>query len=916
MSYDDSQLLVSNFVTPPVPSENTVTPDVANGAGPVFSVDPATMTLSDTIALPHDGRSQSEVQGPGLPNYLGAPAVSFDDQFAYVPTKKDNIQTGLLRGIPGMTFESTVRANTSRIDLATGLEDPSFRVDLDNSSVATSAALSGDDRYLFVTLETSRELAIYDIQSGFQLMRLPTGRAPQSVALSSDGSRAYVHNFLDRSISRFDLTEMLQKNLPATHLLAPVDVVSSEALSPTVLLGKQHFYDAADNRLSLDNYMSCAACHKNGKDDGRVWDLGQFGEGLRRTISLIGRGTGHGLRHWSGNFDEVQDFEIQIRQLNFGLGFLTASEYAATGPALGTPKAGLSPDLDALAAYVASLTETPESPYRPSASTLSPSAQAGEVAFADEGCLGCHAPTPLTDSPLGVRHDVGTIDAASGQRLGGPLDGFDTPGLVGVWAHGPYLHDGRAQTIEAAITSHDAFAGLPASTVTELADFLREAESGDVAAFADDDGDGTPNVSDVDPADPCAPTAFVAVCALDTDGDGASDFAEGELADTDGDGTPDYLESSLADADLDGTANQFDSADANACVPAIFVAACPQDSDGDGTSDYLEGQFVDSDGDGVLDYDESSVIDTDSDGVDDQNDPANTDACVPEIFVAACAQDTDGDGATDFAEGALTDSDGDGIFDYLESSLADADADGVADQSDPANANACVPTAFVAACAQDTDGDGATDFAEGALTDSDGDGLPDYLESSLADADADGTPDQSDPANADACVPEVFVAACAQDSDGDGTTDFAEGALTDSDGDGTPDYLESSLADADGDGTPDQSDPANADACVPEVFIAACAQDTDGDGATDFAEGALTDSDEDGLFDYVESSILDADLDGIVDQADPANDNACVPDASACAAVPTSGPIGWILLVLGLITAGIGLYRSRERFSD
>ncbi len=915
MRYDDSRLFVSNFVTPPVPDEHTLAPDVANGAGQIFTVDPATLTLVGTIGLPHDGRTQSEVQGPGLPNYLGAAVVSFDDLFAYVPTKKDNIQTGLLRGIPGMTFESTVRANTSRIDLSTELEDPFFRVDHDNSSVATGAALSGDDRYLFSTLQTSRELAVYDVQNGYQLMRLPTGRAPQSVALSSDGSRAYVHNFLDRSISRFDLTEMLQTNLPATHLLPPVDVVSVEALPPTVLIGKQHFYDAADDRLALDNYISCASCHRDGDSDGRVWDLSQFGEGLRNTISLRGKGNGHGLLHWSGNFDEIQDFEKQIRLLNWGSGFLTPSEYAATADPLGAPKAGLSPDLDALAAYVTSLAQAPESPVRPSPVALSSTAQAGQVDFAEQGCLGCHTLTHLTDSPLGVRHDIGTIDAASGQRLGGPLDGFDSPGLLGAWESPPYLHDGEAQTLEAAITAHDAFASLPGSTVAELASFLREAESGDLVGFEDGDGDGTTNVVDPAPADPCLPTAFVAVCTQDSDGDGSADFAEGEVADSDGDGAPDYLESAIADADLDGLSDQLDPANANPCVPAVFVAACPQDSDGDGTSDFTEGQLTDSDGDGTPDYLESALTDADADGTPDQADPADADACAPVVFVAACPQDSDGDGTSDFTEGQLTDSDGDGTPDYLESALTDADADGTPDQADPADADACAPVVFVAACPQDSDGDGASDFTEGQLTDSDGDGTPDYLESALADADADGTPDQEDPADADACAPVVFVAACPQDSDGDGASDFTEGQLTDSDGDGTPDYLESALADADADGTPDQEDPADADACAPVVFVAACPQDSDGDGASDFTEGQLTDSDGDGTPDYLESALADADADGTPDQEDPANLNACVPDRAACPKVPAAGPWTQLLIGLMLVATGFAVHHSRERLS-
>ena len=45
-----------------------------------------------------------------------------------------------------------------------------------------------------------------------------------------------------------------------------------------------------------------------------MWDFSQFGEGVRNTTSLRGRGgIAQGPLHWTGNFDEVQDFENQIR---------------------------------------------------------------------------------------------------------------------------------------------------------------------------------------------------------------------------------------------------------------------------------------------------------------------------------------------------------------------------------------------------------------------------------------------------------------------------------------------------------------------------------------------------------------------------------------------------------------------------
>ena len=540
-------------------------------ASPVRS---STMTLITTATLPYDSRPLSESQGPGMPNYLNAPIISFNDQFAYIPSKKDNVDSGLLRAKPGMTFDSTVRANTSRLVLASSSEDSGFRVDHDNSSVATGAALSGENRYLFVALETSRELAVYDTQSGFELMRLSTGRAPQGVALSSDGSRVYVHNFMDRSLSRFDVTSMLQTHLPSATALPSVNVVASDALAPSLLNGKQLFYDAQDDRLAHDNYMSCAACHNDGGQDGRIWDISSMGEGLRNTIDLRSRGVGHGILHWSGNFDEVQDFENQIRSLSLGTGLMTQADFDSTVATLGPPKAGLSVDLDALAAYVNSLTLLSESPHRPTPSTLSTAAQNGQLNFVSQGCIACHSGAVMTDSSSMLLHDVGTLTVATGNRLGAAVTGLDTQSVLGAWQSPPYLHDGSAATLELAIQSHVMASALPQPLVDDLAQFIREAGSAEAASM------------------------------VDTDGDGSYDF--------------------------------IDPAITNACVPTVFVAACGQDSDADGESDFSEGEFVDSDGDGVLDYMESSIVDSDGDTIVDQDDAGNDDVCVP--FVQLCEE--------------------------------------------------------------------------------------------------------------------------------------------------------------------------------------------------------------------------------------------------------------------------------------
>ena len=268
-----------------------------------------------------------------------------------------------------------MRAISSRIDLATNTEDLASRIDHDNASVATAAVYEPHGVYLFVALETSREVAVLDAFSRLERLRFDVGRAPQGLAISADGLRLYVNNFMDRTVGVYDLAPLLQGGQYSVPLLATLPAVATEKLAANVLAGKKLFYDARDPRLAMQNYMSCASCHNDGGQDGRVWDLTAQGEGLRNTIALRGRaGMGQGFLHWSNNFDEVQDFEGQIRALAGGTGLMSDADFAAgtRSAPLGTPKAGLSADLDALAAYVASLNAFAPAPARPSAARCPP----------------------------------------------------------------------------------------------------------------------------------------------------------------------------------------------------------------------------------------------------------------------------------------------------------------------------------------------------------------------------------------------------------------------------------------------------------------------------------------------------------------------------------------------------------------
>ncbi|HEX6440599.1 MAG TPA: di-heme oxidoredictase family protein [Stellaceae bacterium] len=124
-------------------------------------------------------------------------------------------------------------------------------------------------------------------------------------------------------------------------------------------------------------------------------------------------------------------------------------------------------------------------------------ARAGERIFAEIGCAQCHtpslAPAPEAEAELGYRpeiraytdlllHDMGPDFAdAFVEGKAGPAD-FRTAPLWGLAASGPpYLHDGRAKDVTAAIALHDGDAKparlrweqLPPADRAALLSFLR-----------------------------------------------------------------------------------------------------------------------------------------------------------------------------------------------------------------------------------------------------------------------------------------------------------------------------------------------------------------------------------------------------------------------------------------------------------
>ncbi len=422
------------------------------------------LTLARAYKLTRNLTPDSSNNGRGIPNQLAGITISPDNSQAWITASKMNDEHGLFFTGRANT-DNQVRAMVVRLDLDSGnYDDSDKRLDIDNSESPTSVAFSPIGDWAFVTLQGNNQVAVYDnfaLNAGASKTtrwRFNTGLAPQGQVFDPVSRKLFVNNFMSREISIHDLTSFLAQGARADSVVKTA-AVSSEKLTPNILAGKQIFYNASlkssngEDAIGRDTYISCATCHNDGGQDGRVWDFTQRGEGFRNSIDLRGRnGMGHGNVHWSANFDEIQDFENDIREHFGGTGLIAA---AIVSTPLGTPKAGQSIMLDNLSAYISSLgRETvPKSPHRAANGMLSASGTAGQLIFNSQNCVSCHGGGQLTDSVGGIGvapilHDVGTLRTTSGGRLAAVLPGIDTPTLAGIHATAPYFHDGSAAALE------------------------------------------------------------------------------------------------------------------------------------------------------------------------------------------------------------------------------------------------------------------------------------------------------------------------------------------------------------------------------------------------------------------------------------------------------------------------------------
>lgn len=382
--------------------------------GEILTVDPDAMTHQTLDALSQLNQCVSLCIG--------------EDGSVWAPqTRSDPI-------LGGLTFDRTVFPVVAKWEPGESAVKPVLFPDLLVVPPHRPAEMVLDDEHLYLACAGSDDVLAVDRSTGFAAWHArDVGKEPGALALNA------------RSGQLFLLTITGQE-------IVVLDAENGEALSrvrytrdptpPFIAHGRYLFGNATDPRITKDQWMSCASCHPEGAADGRPWD---FGAGPLDTSTLAGSVATRPL-HVTAHLDEIQDTYRFIRFAFAGQFFVDAN---LMSPYLSGTNAGLDRDLDALSAYIESLDRwTPP----PVPQELKSGFETGQQLFfsAQTGCVNCHPPPYYTDS--GTRNSDGSFKKYDvGTRL--PEEGerhqfLDTPSLLGLGMTDPYLHDGRAATLQ------------------------------------------------------------------------------------------------------------------------------------------------------------------------------------------------------------------------------------------------------------------------------------------------------------------------------------------------------------------------------------------------------------------------------------------------------------------------------------
>ncbi len=273
---------------------------------------------------------------------------------------------------------------------------------------ARAATELGDPEFLQRNLG---QLARYGLARRLEV----DGNGPRGLCVSSDGKRLYVANYYTGNVACLDTT---------TGRAIFSKAIGPQPKANAVRRGEMFFNDALHG---FEKWASCASCHPEGRADGLNWDLINDGVGNPKETKS------HLYAEWTP--------PVMARGVR-------ASSEAAIRAGFKWIQFCQVPEnrIADIREYLKSLRPEP-SPYLTADGKLTESARRGKKIFEEEAVCGtCHRGKYFTDLKA---YDVGTRDP----QFNNPDGVFDTPTLVEIWRTGPYLHDGRAVTIEEVFTT-------------------------------------------------------------------------------------------------------------------------------------------------------------------------------------------------------------------------------------------------------------------------------------------------------------------------------------------------------------------------------------------------------------------------------------------------------------------------------
>ena len=262
------------------------------------------------------------------------------------------------------------------------------------------------------------------LSSEYVIGRIETQHNPKDIVASPDGRWLYIANRLSDSIQVIDA---------GNNQVAAVVDLGGPKIETDLRRGERLFNYSS---ISFQKQLSCNTCHPENHLDGLVYDIVAPEEGIGR--SLVDNRTMRGIADtgpykWSGKNPTI------------------ARQDGPRAAQLFFRSHGFEPDdLKSATHFIESL-PLRKSRYAPPDGRLNEFQKRGKLmyerAYTKDGryipvanrCLTCHANPYYTDKQT---HDVGT------QAYSDDSGEFDTPQLGDTFQTAPFLHDGRANTLE------------------------------------------------------------------------------------------------------------------------------------------------------------------------------------------------------------------------------------------------------------------------------------------------------------------------------------------------------------------------------------------------------------------------------------------------------------------------------------